>query len=270
MLRAEILKLTTTTSTRVAILIAALGLVLTQLAFTLLLPALREDGAAGADVTAELPVIDMGLAENQLAALNPFGASMGAGSIGVVIVAVVLLGVLAGTGDFRYGGITGAALAEPRRFRIVLAKAGAAAATGAVTGVLLAAAALLTLGATLLTRGTPFIAPLPQVLGLLGRGVLAVTLLTLVGLAVGLILRNQLAAVLVMLGALVVEPVLMSIVQLATGTVPLWVQLLPVSLSQAAVGSGTALAPGTALGALAALAATAVAASALTLRHRDL
>lgn len=134
MLRAEILKLTTTTSTRVAILIAALGLILTQLAFTLLLPALREDGAAGADVTAELPVIDMGLAENQLAALNPFGASMGTGSIGAVIVAVVLLGVLAGTGDFRYGGITGAALAEPRRSRIVLAKAGAAAATGAVTG----------------------------------------------------------------------------------------------------------------------------------------
>lgn len=135
---------------------------------------------------------------------------------------------------------------------------------------LLAAVALLTLGVTLLSRSTPFTASLPQVLGLLGRGVLAVTLLTLVGLAVGLILRNQLAAVLVMLGALVLEPVLMSIVQLATGTVPVWVQLLPVSLSQAAVGSGAAVAPGTALGALAALAAIAVAASALTLRRQDL
>ncbi len=269
MLRAEILKLTTTASTRAAILIAALGLIATQLAFTLLLPALREDGAAGADVTADLPIIDMTLPENQLAALNPFGASMSTGSIGVVIVAVVLLGVLAGTSDFRHGGITGAALAEPRRSRIVLVKAGAAAAAGAAAGVLLAATALVTLVITLLARSTSLTAPLPQVLGLLGRGVLAIMLLSLIGLAVGLILRNQLAAVLVMLGALVLEPVLLSVVQLATGTLPTWVQLLPASLSQAAVGSGGALAPGTALAALAALAATTLAAAAITLHRRD-
>lgn len=270
MLRAEILKLTTTTSTKAAILIAALGLIATQLAFTLLLPTLREDGAAGADVSAELPIIDLTLPGNQLAALNPFGASMSTGSIGVVIVAVVLLGVLAGTGDFRYGGITGAALAEPRRSRIILAKAGAAAAAGAVAGVLLAATAFLTLLATLLTRNAALNASPVQVLGLLGRGVLAIMLLSLIGLAVGLILRNQLAAVLVMLGALVLEPVLLSIVQLAAGTLPTWAQFLPVSLSQAAVGSSGALAPGIALAALAALTATVLAAAAITLHRRDL
>ncbi|MUK01270.1 hypothetical protein GM708_04590 [Vibrio cholerae] len=270
MLRAEILKLTTTTSTRTAVLIAALGLIITQLAFTLLLPGLREDGSAGAEVTAELPVIDMGLAENQLAALNPFGASMSTGSIGVVMVAVVLLGVLAGTSDFRYGGITGAALAEPRRSRIVLAKAGATAVAGGVAGVVLAVTAFLTLAVTLLTQSTALNASLPQVLGLLGRGALAVTLLSLIGLGVGLILRNQLAAVLVMLGALVFETVLMSIVQLATGTLPAWAQLLPVSLSHAAIGSGGALGSGPALAALAALTAIVLAAAVLTLRRRDL
>ena len=269
MLRAEILKLTTITATRGAIVVAALGLVATQLAFTLLLPSLRENGAAGTDVTAELPVIDLGIADNQLAALNPLGASLGAGSIGIVLVAVMLLGVLAGTSDFRFGGITGTALAEPRRERIVAAKAGAMAMIGSLAGAVLALTSALTLAITLLADATALAAPLPQVLGVLGRGVLAITLLSLIGLAAGLILRNQLVAVLVMLGALVLEPVLLSIVQLATGTLPGWAQLLPVSLSQAAIGSGGAMDPLAALGALTALTALLLGAAGLTLRHRD-
>lgn len=269
MLRAELLKLTTTTATRVAIIVAVLGLIASQLAFTLLLPSLQEGGTAGAEVTAEIPVIDLGLADNQLAALNPFGASLAPGSIGIVLVAVVLLGVLAGTGDFRFGGITGTALAEPRRERIVVAKAGAMALTGIVTGAVLALAASLTLVITLLADATALTAPIPHVLGVLGRGVLAITLLGLIGLAAGLILRNQLVAVLVMLGVLVLEPVLLSIIQLATGTLPGWAQLLPVSLSQAAIRPDGAMDPLIALGSLAALTAVLLCAAGLTLRHRD-
>jgi ABC-2 type transport system permease protein len=270
MLRAEILKLTTTTATRTAILIAVVGLVASQLVFTLLLPFLREDGAAGPEVTGDLPVVDLGLAGNQLAALDPFGASLGAGSIGVVVVAVVLLGVLAGTGDFRFGGITAAALAEPRRERIVLGKAAALTVVGATTGIVLAAVSAVTLLITLVAHGTPLTAAVPDVLGVLGRGVLAITLLTLVGLAVGLILRTQLTAVLAMLGVLVLEPVLLSIVQLATGSLPAWAQLMPATLSQAAVTSGGTLAPGVALGALTILVIVLLGCAAATLRRRDL
>lgn len=270
MLRAELLKLTTTASTKTAILIAVVGLIATQLAFTLLLPSLSESGAAGAEVTAELPVIDLGLADTQLAALNPLGASLGAGSIGVVVLAVAVLGVLAGTSDFRFGGIAGAALAEPRRARIVIAKVGATTVIGAAAGVTLAAAAFLTLIVALFVDTAPLTATLPQIVGLLGGGVLAVIFLSLIGLAVGLILRSQLVAVLVMLSALVLEPVLLSIVQLATGTLPAWAQLLPGSLSQAVLGTGGALNPATALGALTALTALLLGAAAMTLRHRDL
>lgn len=270
MLRAEILKLTSTTATRTAILIAALGLISTQLAFTLLLPALREGGAAGPEVTGELPVVDLGLAGNQLAALNPLGASLGAGSIGIVIVAVVILGVLAGTGDFRFGGMAATALAEPRRERIIVAKAGAATVVGVFTGVVLAVAGLLTLIATLIAGSTELTATVPQILLTLGRGVLVITLLSLIGLAAGLILRNQLKAVLVMLGVLVLEPVMLSIVQLATGSVPIWAQLFPASLAQAVVGTGGPLDSLTALAALTALTASLLGAAAITLRHRDL
>lgn len=270
MLRAETQKLTTTISTRVSILAAVLGLILTQLAFTVLLPLLSEDKVVGADIAAEVPSIDMSIAANQLAALSPFGTSTGAGSIGVVIVAVVLLGVLAGTSDFRYGGVTGAALAEPRRTRIVLAKTGAVAAHGALTGLALAAAAVLTLLLTLNIRGIEFTASLPLAASILGRGILAITLLTLVGLAVGLLLRNQLAAVLVLLGTLVFEPVLMSIVQLTTGTLPAWAQILPVSLSQAVVSPNGVFSPGGALIALITMAALLLAAATIALHRRDL
>lgn len=270
MLRAEILKLTTTSATRTAILIAALGLIITQLTFTLLLPSLRGSGAAGADVTGDLPVIDMGIADSQLGALNLLGVSLGTGSIGVVIVAVALLGVLAGSTDFRFGGITRAALAEPRRERIVLAKVGATAAIGVVAGVILAAAASLTLLVTQLADGTALTAVVPDILGILGRGMLTITLLSLIGLAVGLILRNQLTAVLVMLSVLVLEPVLLSIIQLAAGTLPAWAQFMPVTLAQAGAGSGGGLAPATALGGLMALTVVLLAAAAVTLRRRDL
>lgn len=270
MLHAEILKLTTITSTRTAVIIAALGLVITQLSFTLMLPALRESGSAGPEITGDLPAIDLGLARHQLDAVNPLGASMGAGSIGVVLLAVLVLGVLAGTADFRFGGITGTALAEPRRGRIVLAKSAGTAVVGATTAAILAAVAAATLLITLLVTGTAVTAAAPELLGILGRSVLALTCLTLLGLAAGLILRNQLLAVLVSLGVVVLEPALQSIVQLATGTLPPWTQLLPISLVQAAVGGEGMLGAGPALGALAVLTAALLGVAALTLRHRDL
>ena len=122
MFRAELLGLTTTTATKVSALVAVIGLILTQLMFVTVLPALaRGDIGPGAEALgADLPVLDLTSPAAQLDAINPLGASMGGGSIGIALLAIVLLGTLAGTSDDRYGGMVGAALASPRRGRICL------------------------------------------------------------------------------------------------------------------------------------------------------
>ncbi len=274
MFRAELLGLVTTTATKVTALVAVVGLIVTQLAFVTLMPALA-DGDIGPGLDAlgsDFPVLDLASRAVQLDALNPLGASMGNGSIGVALLAVTLLGVLAGTSDDRYGGIVGAVLASPKRFRIVAAKAGAVALIGAALGVVLALVSLVTLVITLATTGTPFVLGFADLAARLGLGVLAVTALAVVGLAIGLIVRTQLAGVLTMIAILILEPVVVSIIQLVTGGVlPVWTQFLPVALAQGVIHGGTdGLGPSVVIIALVTLTAALTAAASAALSRRDI
>src|SRR3546814_20171047 len=72
--------------------------------------------------------------------------------LGLASLAVLVLGVLAGTTDYRFGGIVPTALAEPRRGRILAAKALATAVTGLVLGVVYA---FVSLGALLVSPTAP-------------------------------------------------------------------------------------------------------------------
>ena len=274
MLRAELTGLVTTTATKVTAAVAVVGLIVTQLAFVTLMPALA-DGDIGPGLDAlgsDFPVLDLAARAVQLDALNPLGASMGSGSIGVALLAITLLGVLAGTSDDRYGGIVGAALASPKRFRIVAAKAGAVALVGAALGVVLALVSLVTLVITLGATGTPFVLGLPDLAARFGLGVLAVSALSVIGLAVGLIVRTQLAGVLTMIAFLILEPVVVSSIQLVTGgTVPAWTQFLPVALAQGVIHGGTdGLGPIVVILALVALTAALTAAASAALSRRDI
>lgn len=274
MFRAELVGLVTTTATKVTAAVAVLGLIVTQLAFVTLMPALA-DGDIGPGLDAlgsDFPVLDIATRAVQLDALNPLGASMGSGSIGVALLAITLLGVLAGTSDDRYGGIVGAVLASPKRFRIVAAKAGAVAVVGAALGVVLALVSLVTLVITLAATGTPFVLGLPDLAARFGLGVLAVTALSVIGLAVGLIVRTQLAGVLTMIAILILEPVVVSSIQLVTGgIVPVWTQFLPVALAQGVIHGGTdGLGPIVVILALVALTAALTAAASAALARRDI
>lgn len=274
MFRAELLGLVTTTATKVTAAVAVVGLIVTQLAFVSLMPALADgDIGPGLDeLGSDFPVLDLASRAVQLDALNPLGASMGAGSIGVALLAITLLGVLAGTSDDRYGGIVGAALASPKRFRIVAAKAGAVALIGAALGAVLALVSLVTLIISLVATGTPFVLGLPDLAARFGLGVLAVTALSVIGLAVGLIVRTQLAGVLTMIGILIVEPVVVSMIQLVTGgTVPAWTQFLPVALAQGVIHGGTGgFGPIVAVIALLTLTVALTAAASAALSRRDI
>ncbi|MFC3689978.1 hypothetical protein [Aquipuribacter hungaricus] len=272
MVRAELLGLLTTTATRVAAVTALVGLLLTQLVLVTVLPALASGdiGPGAAALGDDLPPTDLATAAVQADALSPLGASAGGGSLGVAVVALALLGVLAGTSDSRYGGIVGAVLASPRRERLMAARAAAVGLTGLVLGAALVLVSSTTLAVTLGATGTaPALAPAVAA-GVVGRGAVAVACLVLLGLAAGVLARDQLAGVLGVLAVLVGEPVLAATVQLVTGTVPVWAQLLPVALTHAAVGATpSALPPGAALAALAGLTALALAAATVALRRRD-
>jgi hypothetical protein len=274
MFRAELLGLTTTTATKVSALVAVIGLILTQLMFVTVLPALaRGDIGPGAEALgADLPVLDLTSPAAQLDAINPLGASMGGGSIGIALLAIVLLGTLAGTSDDRYGGMVGAALASPRRGRIVAGKAMAVAVVGVVIGALMAVVSLFALLVALATTGTPFTAGVGDVVATLGRGVVAVAGLALIGLAVGILVRTQLAGILTMLAVLFAEPLVTAMTSLiGGGSAPVWTQFLPVALAQNVIHGGSAGVPvGVALAALAALSAAALAAASVALSRRDL
>ncbi|KQO79624.1 hypothetical protein ASF17_14990 [Frigoribacterium sp. Leaf263] len=273
MLRAEILGLVTTTATKVAAVVALLGLVMTQLVFVVLLPALAT-GQVGPGAEAlgdDLPVVDLTAAATQLDALSPLGTTLGGGSIGLALVAVVLLGVLAGTSDDRHGGIVGAVLASPRRSRVVVAKATAVGAGATVVGIVLAIVSLLTLIGSLALTATPFTAATGAVVATSARGVLAITCLAVIGLAVGILCRSQLTGVLVTIGALVAEPIVAAVAQLVGGgAAASWTQFLPVALAQSVIhgGAGT-VGGGVAIAALLALTAVALVAASVALSRRD-
>ncbi|MDJ0317369.1 hypothetical protein [Arthrobacter antibioticus] len=274
MIRAELLKLTTTTAVKVAVIIGVVGLILTQITLLTLLPALAS-GAIGPGLdTLGVALPDFGLESHaaQLAALSPLGASTGSGSLGIAVLAVVILGVLAGTSDYRFGGIVTTALAQPRRGLILVAKIGALALTGLLVGFVYAAINLLTLIISLPLAGAELLVSAPELILVLVRGTVVVTLLVLLGLAVGLLARDQVVGILTMLGLLLFEIIVQSIAQLVSGTLPIWAQIMPLSLAQSAISSpmNGGFPPVVALAVLAALVAVVLAGAGAAMRTRDI
>lgn len=273
MFRGELLKLTTTAATKVALAVGVLGLVATQLVLVVLLPALASGTIGpGADALGDdLPASGVATASAQLASLSPLGASGGGGSLSIAALAVLVLGVLAGTTDYRFGGIVPTALAEPRRGRILAAKVVATAVTGLVLGAAYAVVSLVALLVSLPATGTALEVGIPDIAAVMARGTGVVALLALLGLGIGVLARSQLAGVLIMLGAVVLELMTQGVAVLATGAWPLWGQALPLTLSQAAIGSTPAEIPSVvALAGLAGWVALILAAAAVAIRRRDL
>jgi len=272
MLRAELLSLASTTSARITAVLAVAGLLATQITFVSLLPAIvRGDVGAAEGAADDMPAFDLASGATQLDALSPLGASMSAGSVGIAILAVVILGVLAGTSDYRFGGIVTAALAAPRRWQLVAAKAGASGLAGIVLGATLVAVSAVVLAITLAVAGAPFAIDGVAAAAVLARGVVAIACLVLIGLAVGLLTRSQLGGVLVVLTVMLTEPLITAVAGLATGTVPVWTQLLPVALAHATIGAGPAqLSPLVAGGILVGLTLVVLAAATIAVRRRDI
>jgi ABC-type transport system involved in multi-copper enzyme maturation permease subunit len=124
---------------------------------------------------------------------------LGAGSSGAVLLAT-FAGVLAVTGEFRYGTIRPTLLVQPRRRVVLAAKLVVAGLTGLLFGAVCIA---LSLGAGLLilsARGVDAMLSGTEAAGLVAGTIAAAALSALLGVAIGTLIRNQVGAVVAVVG----------------------------------------------------------------------
>ncbi len=151
----------------------------------------------------------------------------------------MILGITGMTGEYRYQTITPTFLATPRRERVVLAKLVAHLGFGLGYGVAAVLSALVVGGIIVRARGFALGVGADRVLSSIGLAVLAVGLWTLLGIGIGTLLRNQVAAVLVaVFVTFLVEPLATFI--LAANDLDAIVKWLPTNASAALTSPGNA------------------------------
>ncbi len=108
---------------------------------------------------------------------------------------VLVLGTLIITGEYRHQTISHTLLVTPRRTRVVVAKLAAAALMGLVYAVVAAVVAAVAGASTLAIRGYPVGLASTSVAGAVGLTVLGTAIWGALGLGLGILIRNQIAAV---------------------------------------------------------------------------
>jgi hypothetical protein len=243
-LRSELLK-QRTTRTNVLLLLWMVGLIVLVVLLHVL----------------SFSIDDLSRRDNQLK-IAGLGTSVGA-------LFASLLGAMSITGEFRHGTIRPTLLATPRRDRVIVAKVAASALAGVVVGLL---AEALTAGAEavgLAARGIHIDLGGGDYAQLLAGGALAAGLFAAVGVGVGAVVRNQVAAVVgLCVWLLFIEPILL-------GDVPAVAKFAPGASAGGIAGAiqaqiaGNLVAPLLGVVLLAAYAAAASAAGSIAITRRD-
>lgn len=240
-LRAEVLKQRTTRT--------FLGLLAAMLGLSLLVVGLHGRG---------LSASGLGSQSSQVRVLAEGGEVVG-------VVFAALLGAMSITSEVRHGTIRPTFLAIPQRSRVLLAKAITSMVSGLAFGVIAAALAAVVGTVIMQQRGITIALGGGDYARLISGTAGAAALMAVVGLGVGAIVRNQVAAVVaIFLWLLLIENTLID-------SVPDVAKFMPGALGQALVGQRTGTLDSAALAAalLAVYAVTAIIAGAWALTYRD-
>jgi ABC-2 type transport system permease protein len=128
---------------------------------------------------------------------------------GIVALFGLVLGALGMTGEYRHGSVTMTFLVSPRRYRVVAAKALATLASGALLGLLAVVLNTIVVLIWFAVSGDDLGVSVGKVIGIDAGAIALTALLTLFGFGVGVIVRNQVAAIIILLGLLfVVDPLI--------------------------------------------------------------
>jgi len=152
----------------------------------------------------------------------------------------MILGITGMTGEYRYRTITPTFLATPRRPLVVVGKMTASLAVNLVYGIAALLAALVVGGAVIAARGYDLGLGTDRLWSSALLGVVAVALWTLLGIGIGTLIRNQVAAVLVAIFVtFLLEPLATFV--LAANDLDDVVRWLPTNASQALTSPGDTL-----------------------------
>ena len=144
---------------------------------------------------------------------------MGSGFTGYLF--ALLLGMLIVTTEFRHKTVTTSFLVTPHRPRFVGAKLLTAAMLGAVLAVVMLVATLVGGGITLSAQGGSFSSLVRQIPAVAPGMILVFALFAILGVGVGSVLTNQVAAIIVVLGwFIILEGILVGLVHGAGSWVP--------------------------------------------------
>ncbi|HZD74478.1 MAG TPA: ABC transporter permease [Actinomycetota bacterium] len=133
-----------------------------------------------------------------------YGTAFGIGSLFTLI-----LGVIAICGEFRHQTITATFLASPRRSRVVQAKVVSIVLVSAMSGILMIATGLLVGAIVISARGFQTRLGSGDIQQALVLMLLGLVVWSVLGLGVGTLLKNQVAAILVVVGfTFIAEPLL--------------------------------------------------------------
>jgi ABC-2 type transport system permease protein len=144
---------------------------------------------------------------------------VGAGFQGYLF--ALLLGTLIVTTEFRHKTVTTSFLVTPVRARLVAGKLLFAAICGAVLAVIMLVATIIGGGLTLAARGGSFSDMVHQIPAVAPGMILVFALFAILGVGVGSVLTNQVAAIIVVLGwFIILEGILVSLVHGAERWVP--------------------------------------------------
>ena len=158
-----------------------------------------------------------------------------ASSVGYVF--PVLLGALSVTGEFRHKTLTPTFLAEPHRSTVLSAKFVSQLVVGAGLGVVAFATSVGTGAAALAAFGLDTELDTSDTWALIGRGVLAMAMWATIGVGLGTLVTNQVAAIVIVIAfTQFVEPILRLAASLNDVTAQIG-QFLPGAASDALVGA---------------------------------
>jgi hypothetical protein len=133
--------------------------------------------------------------------------------IGTTYLFSLAAGILAMAGEWRHQTISATFLATPHRGRVVLAKVGALVGFGALFGLASVVCGVLAGAPVIAARGGSVRLASDGVPRSLLLGILAVALWGLFGLGIATLIRNQVAALLIAVGAAwIVEPILSAVI----------------------------------------------------------
>ena len=158
-----------------------------------------------------------------------------ASSIGYVF--PVLIGALAVTSEFRHRTLTTTFLAEPHRSTVLAGKFSSQLVVGAIFGVIGFATSVAAGAATLAAFGADTGLDSGDTWALIGRGILAMALWGAIGVGLGALVPNQVAAIVIVIAfTQFVEPVLRLVATLNDATAAVG-RFLPGAASDALVGA---------------------------------